>query len=257
MTQPICAISTFYRADNTKDRAKDLINELSSQERRMLLTVIKQKDDTLPQNLIDKLSVISLSEPIAREKDEKLSSCSKFVMNIWRAVKEFFGTRISDEKLLKKIEQFALNAGLKEMDAAKMEVDADLQEEDSIDWIFVTDNLISKIAENPSLDQLSGISMPLKQLEEHFGHSYIRCQVKGDIRSQTRIKNYIKAAYVEDLIKTQFSLDNTTLTLSQLHSKIMDKGVDHLTLSERNMIRLFIENKCRKAEILPSSLLNP
>lgn len=110
----VSTIGDFYKTPETKRRAKDLVINLTSTEREVLLKIIKESNSPIPapNQLSKKLQEIHIQDdkgnflPLT-SKDEGRSSFKLFLINIWRAVKDLFGFRISNKKLLKKIEFYS------------------------------------------------------------------------------------------------------------------------------------------------------
>lgn len=113
----IAAVGDYYRSPETKTRAQDLVNNLTSGERESILQIIKESNKPIPTpyQLSKKLREIHTQDnnnnfsPLT-SKDEELSSVQIFLLNIWRVVKDIFGFRISDKKMLSKIEDYSIRS---------------------------------------------------------------------------------------------------------------------------------------------------
>lgn len=110
----ISAIGDYYKTPETKSRAENLVNNLTSSEREVILGIIKESNSPIPtpNKLSKKLQEIHIQDDNGKFlpltcKDDGLSSLQLILMNIWRAIKDIFSFRISDKKLLKKIESYA------------------------------------------------------------------------------------------------------------------------------------------------------
>lgn len=98
-----------------KTKAKDCISQLTSQERKSLLEIIKNAQNPSVQithqatvSLENKLGKINSNAPIVKEKDAHLNKAEKTAMGVWRSIKNFTRVRKSSDTVLKELDQFAL-----------------------------------------------------------------------------------------------------------------------------------------------------
>lgn len=248
INKAIFSITTFYKSDDTKVRAKDLISELSTDERQLLLSIIDNTFDpstTDCQGLTGKLMMISAKDqtdsfiPIAHEKDAELSSCGKTMMNIWRTIKDLFGTRISDAKLLKEINKFSKIAALEKMNPINTDLDDALLSQEPFNFYEAIVDLdktknyeldLTPIFLKDSLDTI--VNRFIEKLTERNDDDLDKRYIIFTIASMIR-KEILREGSGHFAPKREFSMRN-------LVEGIKNTGFMNLSLREQNMVRLFI-----------------
>ncbi len=109
----ITTVGDYYRTPETIDRAVSLVHDLTSSERDVILQIIKESIPSLPlKDTLQKKLFSIHNEDALFSKDADLSPFMQVLVNIWRTIKDIFGYRISDKKLLKKIADYSDRADI-------------------------------------------------------------------------------------------------------------------------------------------------
>lgn len=252
INRAIYSVTTFYKTASTKNRAKELITELSSDERQLLLSIIDKTFDpntTDCRSLTGKLMTISTKDqtdsfiPIAHEKDADRSSCSKVMMNIWRAIKNLFRTRISDDRLIKKICKFTKKDALTKLNSAKQEVETFLlqpekqrYESDSTDVLIRKARKVDYLDDDLAKDTFVDIAdHPTKSIN-YFVDRYINTL---DNEDKKELLDDFQGQYVTEKIIEEF-FPTKPLTVNNLLSAIDTKGYETLSTPQKQLIGAFL-----------------
>lgn len=241
-------ITTFYKSDDTKARAKEVINELTSTERSLFHSILKNKNtasadecDSLKAKLV---TIIEMDDngaflPIPHDKDAALSPRQRIFMNVWRAIKDFFGIRISDAKMLKEICKFSENAALDNMRTIQAEIE-DLLNEPPLSFTELNDSIGGLDPHNFSLDltkytpedahasHLGKFIEKLKENEPIKDSDYEFFLIASQTR-QTFFRTYSHFGPPEDF------------TMERFVEKIDNDAYDKLSDRKKNLAKLFME----------------
>lgn len=253
INKAIYTISSFYKSNETKSRAKELINELSSDERKMILSLLNKDNNpsTGIQGLAVKLlSVTAMTDadtfaPISHEKDAERSSFGKTMMNVWRAIKDFFGTRISDSKLLKEINKFSKNAVLEKMDELDEQFNTELLKPAPVDFNQIVQHL--QQSENYTLDLTTIEAASFEVISDHdfsymkkiYIQSAIQLMAEEKNKNLKNLQEMYNHLLLADMIKKEFFSDNSIISAETLITKVQARGFDNLSLPQKNLVRMF------------------
>jgi hypothetical protein len=240
----IYEIDKSYKSDDTKGRTKELINELSTEERKVILSILKKSNNPIDTDygiLIRKLVSVSGKDPIKHEKDAALSPLQKTLMTFWRAIKDLFHTRISDDKLLEEISQFSKDSALEKMNSIQLDLDKELD-------ILKTYNFYEAIV---NLDKSKNYELDLTQvfLKDSFDsiiNEFIERLAIGTTYNNVTNKyiSFSLASLIrKEIIPPTCNLFNPIprdFTMKTLVKMVDDIGFTKLSIREQNMVRLFI-----------------
>lgn len=211
----VAAIGDYHKTPETKSRAEELINDLTSDERKAILQIIKESNADIPEpnKLAKKLQQIHNIDRL-NSKDADLSEIQIILMNIWRTVKDIFGFRISDKDLLKKIDAYSEREGL--MSDARADIpELFFTTSDSLEMQLAiakkTANFDKEIIPVTEY-QILGLnyvdsSFSLEELESAY-RTILKNYQKDPVRLFTA-KRAFQTAYAIEQVKNEFLTDQT------------------------------------------------
>lgn len=241
----IYELAHFYKSDETKETVTNRIRELSSADRVMVLSIIKKTNHPVNTDypyFAQKLKMTNSQDGSLRTliatKDAKLSPLKKVMMNIWRAIKDFFGKRVSDDKLLHEICEFSKRAALEKMQEIEKQLD---QEE----YVFAFSEEIK------GLDQKGSYTTDLTDLftqgsQESFVNQFIEALAfnKPTKDLETQYLDFYSGTNVNKTIIKPTSGHfgpKITFTMKTLVDRVNDTVFVNFSTREKNMIGRCIE----------------